>query len=105
MIWFRLNIGRERNADPKWLIPLICEAGGISKSEIGSIKIFDRDTRFEITARIADKFADTVRVNKSKKGAITRVEREGFGARPRSSKPADRGAKKKHRGAASGAKA
>ncbi|HAC01292.1 MAG TPA: helicase, partial [Brevundimonas sp.] len=22
--WFRLDIGRNRNADPKWLIPLIC---------------------------------------------------------------------------------
>ena len=104
MIWFRLNIGRERNADPKWLIPLICEAGGISKSEIGSIKIFDRDTRFEIAAGIADKFASAVRVNKSKKGSITRADKETSGARAGSPKPADRGAKKKHRGASHGAK-
>ena len=27
--WFRLDIGRNRNADPKWLIPLICRGGGI----------------------------------------------------------------------------
>src|SRR5262249_34832802 len=60
-VWFRLNIGRERNADPRWLVPLICQAGGITKAEIGAIKIFDRDTRFEIVAEFADAFADTVR--------------------------------------------
>ena len=59
MVWFRLNIGRERNADPRWLLPLICRAGDVSKSEIGAIKIFDRDTRFQIVAEFADKFADS----------------------------------------------
>lgn len=73
MVWFRLNIGRERNADPRWLIPLICEAGGVTKAEIGAIKIFDRDTRFEIAAEFADTFADAARTAKSKKGQISRV--------------------------------
>ena len=73
MVWFRLNIGRERNADPRWLLPLICKAGGITKSEIGAIKIFDKDTRFQILADCADQFADTARTNKQKEGNITRV--------------------------------
>ena len=73
MVWFRLNIGRERNADPRWLVPLICKAGGISKAEIGSIKIFDRDTRFQIVADQADAFAHSVRTNKTKEGHISRV--------------------------------
>ena len=73
MVWFRLNIGRERNADPRWLLPLICKAGGITKSEIGVIKIFDRDTRFQIVADLADQFADAVRSNTQKEGHISRV--------------------------------
>lgn len=73
LVWFRLNIGRERNADPRWLLPLICQAGGITKAEIGTIKIFDRETRFEIAAEFADAFAHAVRTNKSKKGHISRV--------------------------------
>ena len=73
MVWFRLNIGRERNADPRWLVPLICKAGGISKAEIGSIKIFDRDTRFQIVAEQAEAFAYAVRTNKTKEGHISRV--------------------------------
>ncbi len=54
--WFRLDVGRENNADPKWLIPLICRRGHITKREIGFIKIFDRETKFEIIAEVADRF-------------------------------------------------
>ena len=73
MVWFRLNIGRERNADPRWLVPLICKAGGITKAEIGSIKINDQDTRFQIVATSADDFAFAARTAKNKEGHISRV--------------------------------
>lgn len=76
-VWFRLNIGRERNADPRWLLPLICKAGGVTKSEIGAIKIFDRDTRFEIVAEFADKFADAARSMPPNEGRISRVGAHG----------------------------
>ena len=48
VVWFRMDIGRNRNADPKWLIPLICRVGGIAKPQIGSIRTFPEETRFEI---------------------------------------------------------
>ena len=73
MVWFRLNIGRERNADPRWLLPLICKAGDVTKTDIGAIKIFDRDTRFEIVADQADRFAEAIQSNKPKEGHISRV--------------------------------
>jgi ATP-dependent RNA helicase DeaD len=53
-------VGRENNADPKWLIPLICRRGHITKREIGFIKIFDRETKFEIAADVAQRFMDAV---------------------------------------------
>ncbi len=59
--WFRLSIGRRNNADPKWLIPLICRLGGVTKADIGAIRIFDTDTRFEIVAETAERFANAVR--------------------------------------------
>nr|WP_298685453.1 DEAD/DEAH box helicase [uncultured Dongia sp.] len=58
--WFRLDVGRENNADPKWLIPLICRRGHITKREIGFIKIFDKETKFEITADAAGRFMSAV---------------------------------------------
>jgi ATP-dependent RNA helicase DeaD len=56
MSWFKVNIGREKNADPKWLLPLICRLGHVTKRDVGSIKIFDRETKFEITAEAEAKF-------------------------------------------------
>ncbi len=56
-IWFRMNIGRNNNADPRWLLPLLCRRGHITKREVGAIRIFDRETRFEIPRVIAGKFA------------------------------------------------
>jgi ATP-dependent RNA helicase DeaD len=73
MAWFRLNIGRAQNADPRWLLPLICRAGGVTKTEIGAIRIFDDETRFEIVAEVADAFALSARTAKEKQGHISRV--------------------------------
>lgn len=73
MVWFRVDIGRERNAEPRWLLPLLCRAGNVTKAEIGSIKIFDRDTRFQIAAEFADKFADAARAMKPNEGRISRI--------------------------------
>jgi ATP-dependent RNA helicase DeaD len=56
-VWFTLSLGRKHRADPKWLLPMICKAGGVTKREVGSIKIDDTETRFEIAADKADEFA------------------------------------------------
>lgn len=60
-VWFRLNVGRKHNAEPRWLLPMICRAGHITKKDIGSIRIFDADSRFELDAKLADKFQETVK--------------------------------------------
>ena len=56
MSWFRINVGRDKNADPKWLMPTICRLGHVTKRDIGSIRIFDRETKFEITKEAEAKF-------------------------------------------------
>ena len=60
-VWFRLNIGREKNADPKWLIPLICRRGHVTKPEIGAIRVFGRETKFEIVPAAAERFAAAIK--------------------------------------------
>jgi ATP-dependent RNA helicase DeaD len=61
MMWFRMSVGRRNNADPRWLVPIICRLGHVTKKEIGSIRIFDRETKFEIAEAIAGRFAAAVR--------------------------------------------
>lgn len=59
-VWFRLNIGRHQNADPRWILPLLCRRGHVTKGEIGAIRIGPRETMFNIPRAIADRFAEAV---------------------------------------------
>ena len=60
-VWFRLPVGRENNADPKWLIPLICRRGHVTKKDIGAIRIFPRETKFEIAPDAEARFREALR--------------------------------------------
>ena len=59
-VWFRMNIGRRQNADPKWLLPLICRRGHVTKNEVGAIRIGPHETFFQIPTGIADRVADAI---------------------------------------------
>ena len=67
-VWFRLNVGRERNADPKWLLPEICRQGELTKKDIGAIRVFEMETLFQVAPEAAPKF--TILVSERKKGGV-----------------------------------
>jgi len=67
-VWFKITVGRERNADPKWLLPEICRQGEIGKRDIGAIRVYDVETRFEVSQDVAEKFAALV--GERKKGGV-----------------------------------
>jgi len=56
-VWFSAAIGRKKNAEARWLLPMICRRGGIDKHDIGVIRIRDTTTEFEISERVAESFA------------------------------------------------
>jgi ATP-dependent RNA helicase DeaD len=60
-VWFRAAIGRRKNAEARWLLPMICRRGGIDKNDIGAIRILDTTTEFEISAQAAESFAVKIR--------------------------------------------
>jgi ATP-dependent RNA helicase DeaD len=60
-VWFRAAIGRRKNAEARWLLPMICRRGGIDKHDIGAIRILDTTTEFEISERVAESFAMKIR--------------------------------------------
>jgi len=55
-VWFRIDIGRRQNADPRWILPLLCRRGHISRAEVGAIRIAPGETRFNIPRAAADRF-------------------------------------------------
>ena len=32
IVWFRMDIGRRQNADPRWILPLICRRGHVTRT-------------------------------------------------------------------------
>jgi ATP-dependent RNA helicase DeaD len=60
-VWFRAAIGRKKNAEARWLLPMICRRGGIDKHDIGAIRIMDTSTEFEISRTAAESFAVKIR--------------------------------------------
>jgi ATP-dependent RNA helicase DeaD len=59
-VWFRLDLGRRNNADPRWLLPMICRRGNVTRADIGAIRIFERETKFEVAAPAAAGFASAI---------------------------------------------
>ncbi|CAH2601712.1 DEAD/DEAH box helicase [Rhodovastum atsumiense] len=96
-VWFSVNLGRRAKADPKWLVPLICRLGGVNKRDIGAIRVFDEETKFEIAEATAAAFTatwpsggeDDVRLSPTgapsfaprREGGPRRPERASFGRR------------------------
>jgi ATP-dependent RNA helicase DeaD len=57
VVWFRMDLGRRQNADPRWILPLLCRRGHITRNEIGAIRIGPNETFFQVPRAIAAKFS------------------------------------------------
>lgn len=59
--WFRLNAGRRHNADPRWLLPLICRYGHVGRTDIGAIRIAANESYFQVSERATPGFIKALR--------------------------------------------
>jgi ATP-dependent RNA helicase DeaD len=59
--WYRINAGRRHNADPRWLLPLICRYGHVTRSEIGAIRLAANESYFQVSERATPGFAKALR--------------------------------------------
>ncbi|HET6943003.1 MAG TPA: DEAD/DEAH box helicase [Sphingomicrobium sp.] len=93
--WFVINAGRRHNADPRWLLPLICRYGHVGRHEIGAIRIAANESYFEVTQRATPGFIKALR------RATIAPEDEGLvieQAPPRVAEPMRSGPAKAHSG-------
>ncbi|TDH35751.1 DEAD/DEAH box helicase [Pseudohoeflea suaedae] len=87
-VWFSLSVGRKQNAEPRWLIPMLCRHGNISKRDIGAIRMQPTETFVEIHASSADGFMAALGPQMTIEGSL-RVNR--IDGTPELSAPAKRG--------------
>ncbi len=59
-VWFALSVGRAGRAEARWLLPKICDAGGITKDGIGAIRVQEDRTFVQIAEGLASKFGATL---------------------------------------------
>ncbi|MEO1205308.1 MAG: DEAD/DEAH box helicase [Pseudomonadota bacterium] len=70
-VWFQLSVGRKHNADPAWLLPLLCNGGQIKKADIGAIRIQPGQTFVEIDAYSVESFLGGIGPNKMLENSIS----------------------------------
>ena len=58
--WFSLSIGRKHSAEPRWLIPMLCKAGKITKRDIGAIILNQNNTFVELKPASVEGFLQAV---------------------------------------------
>jgi ATP-dependent RNA helicase DeaD len=81
MAWFRADVGRQNRADPKWLLPMICRRGKVTRDDIGAIRIHDTTTEFQVSAALAETFIVNARKANADDVFITPIQ-EGEGGAP-----------------------
>ena len=59
--WFVVNAGRRHNADPRWLLPLICRYGHVGRNDIGAIRVAANESYFEVAQPATPSFIKALR--------------------------------------------
>ncbi|CCV04355.1 DEAD/DEAH box helicase domain protein [Mesorhizobium metallidurans STM 2683] len=97
-VWFSLSVGRRQNAEPRWLIPMLCRTGSITKREIGAIKMQPEETFVQISADWADRFLAAIGPDRKLQNNIAVKRLEGTPDLSRAGYQPPKPDKKPHRG-------
>ena len=55
-VWFAIQGGRRAHQDPRRLLPMLCKVGGLTRDDIGAIRIREEESFFQIAEGRADAF-------------------------------------------------
>ncbi len=101
-VWISLSVGRNQKAEPRWLIPMICRTGGLTKNDIGQIKLTPDTSLVQLEAGAAARFFQALGKRTLERGiVVSRIDgtpdlsRAGQRAREEDQRPPFR---KPHRG-------
>lgn len=59
-VWYALSVGHTGRAEARWILPKICDGGGIAKNSIGAIRVQQDVTYVQLADAVAPKFGDTL---------------------------------------------
>ncbi len=64
-LWVSLSVGRKQNAEPRWLIPMLCRNGNLTKRDIGAIKMQPEETFVELSQESFERFLAAIGPDKT----------------------------------------
>ncbi len=79
-VWVSLSVGHEQSAEARWLLPMLCRAGHITKREIGMIRIKNKETFVALSADCIDRFLEAVGPDGKVEETVTVTRLEGVPA-------------------------
>lgn len=59
-VWFTLSVGHKHNAEARWLIPMLCRAGHLTKRDIGAIKVQASETHVELAPDCVERVLEAI---------------------------------------------
>ncbi|MTD98880.1 DEAD/DEAH box helicase [Paracoccus sp. YIM 132242] len=90
-VWFQLSVGHTGRAEARWLLPKICDGGGITRDAIGAIRVRQDETFVQIAVEQAGKFGKVMELEPG----LTMRRLEGEPDLDRAPRPAERPAPRK----------
>ncbi|MCB1332572.1 MAG: DEAD/DEAH box helicase, partial [Roseivivax sp.] len=76
--WFALSVGRDDRAEARWLLPLLCRAGGLDKSAIGAIRVQQSETYVELAEAAVPAFLRTIGVDGMLENGVSARQLDGM---------------------------
>ncbi|MGI9464324.1 MAG: DbpA RNA binding domain-containing protein, partial [Aestuariivirgaceae bacterium] len=76
-VWFSLSVGRKQSAEPRWLLPMLCRAGHLTKRDIGAIRIDETESYVELAPECVDRFVSVIGPGRTLEKTITVTRLDG----------------------------
>ncbi len=88
--WFSLSIGRRDRAEARWVLPMLCRAGNLGRSDVGAIRIQETETYVEVLESAAKTLLKALGSKRELEGGIllAPLAAPPFGTRPAEDAPA-----------------
>ncbi len=76
-VWFSVSVGRADNAEVRWVLPMVCRSGNLTRDDIGAIRLQQNETFVEILEASVPKFLETVGPDMKMEAGVTLTRLEG----------------------------
>ncbi len=76
-VWFSVSLGRNDDAEPRVLLPMLCRMGDLTKDDIGAIRVQPSHSFIEVLASRADHFLAAIGPDMALEGGakLTRLDK------------------------------